>query len=225
MINAILFDLDGTLLDRDRSVRRFAQQQYRRFQSAIDMIPMETYVDEFVRLDARGSVWKDEVYRQLVQRFHLATLDVGVLLADFVQRFQEHCVAFPGTLSTLDELRSSGYALGIVTNGRTELQRSVIRALELVPRMDAVLISEAEGIRKPDPEIFLRAAARVDCSVDRTVYVGDNPVADVAGARAAGLYGIWKRDPYWPPPKDADAIIDALPELPAAVARIATASR
>jgi putative hydrolase of the HAD superfamily len=63
--------------------------------------------------------------------------------------------------------------------------------------MDAILISETEGLRKPDPELFQRAAGRVGASVDRCCFVGDHPSVDVAGAMAAGLQAFWKRTSYW----------------------------
>jgi putative hydrolase of the HAD superfamily len=46
------------------------------------------------------------------------------------------------------------------------------------------------------------------------VYVGDHPNADIAGAKAAGMRTIWKRDRYWGECQTADAVIEELPELP-----------
>jgi putative hydrolase of the HAD superfamily len=53
-----------------------------------------------------------------------------------------------------------------------------------------------------------------DTSV-KCMFVGDHPLVDVAGARAAGLTAVWKRDVYWEPPTGADAVIDELHELAA----------
>jgi putative hydrolase of the HAD superfamily len=113
-----------------------------------------------------------------------------------------------------------GFALGIISNGHGAFQLATVQALGIEQYLSAVLISEFEGVRKPDPAIFQRAVARLGASVDRAVYVGDNPVADVAGARAAGLRAVWKRDPLWPPPTDLDAAIDDLIELPEVVRRL-----
>jgi putative hydrolase of the HAD superfamily len=59
--------------------------------------------------------------------------------------------------------------------------------------------------------------------VSRAVFVGDHPVADVAGARGAGMRAIWKRDPAWPPPVEADAIVDDLGDLLSMIRRLAAA--
>jgi putative hydrolase of the HAD superfamily len=79
--------------------------------------------------------------------------------------------------------------------------------------MDVVLISESIGIRKPDPRIFAEALAQMGVSPASAMYVGDNPEADVVGARRSGLLAIWKRDRYWVEPEDADGVIDDLGEL------------
>jgi putative hydrolase of the HAD superfamily len=63
--------------------------------------------------------------------------------------------------------------------------------------MDAVLVSESEGVSKPAREIFERAAARVGVPVQECCYVGDHPELDVAGATAAAMLAVWKRTPYW----------------------------
>jgi putative hydrolase of the HAD superfamily len=54
-----------------------------------------------------------------------------------------------------------------------------------------LLSSESVGIGKPDPAIFLHAAERLGCEPAQCWYVGDHPVNDVVGARAAGMNAIW----------------------------------
>jgi FMN phosphatase YigB (HAD superfamily) len=53
------------------------------------------------------------------------------------------------------------------------------------------MVSEADGVRKPDPEIFLRAAAQLETGADEVVFLGDNPQADIAGAQRCGMKAIW----------------------------------
>ena len=88
-------------------------------------------------------------------------------------------------------LRSSGRALGLITNGETEFQSRHIQALGLRELMDVILISEAEGLRKPDPALFLRAAGRLNVAPAHCLFVGDSPVADILGAGAAGMRTAW----------------------------------
>jgi len=62
---------------------------------------------------------------------------------------------------------------------------------------DTVLISESEGVRKPDLAIFQRALERCGVEPCQALFVGDYPEMDVAGAVHAGLTAVWKFVPYW----------------------------
>ena len=95
-----------------------------------------------------------------------------------------------GTLFDRDataELRRRGKRLGIVSNGTALVQNAAIDALGIRDAMDAILISETEGIRKPHADIFHRAASRVGVPSNECCFIGDHPTVDIAGAEAAGL--------------------------------------
>ena len=115
-------------------------------------------------------------------------------------------------MGTLAELRRRGKRLGIVTNGAAAVQNAAIDALGIRDAIDVILISETEGIRKPQADIFHRAAARAGVAPGECCFVGDHPTVDIAGAEAAGLRGIWKRTSYWAPAVPVPTI-DSLPEL------------
>ena len=102
----------------------------------------------------------------------------------------------------------------MITNGRTVFQSRSIEGLGIESYFDTILISEAEQTRKPQPEIFQRAVSRLKATVDTSVYIGDNPQADIIGAKNAGMKAVWKRNKFWTQPKEADAIIDELDEIP-----------
>ena len=78
------------------------------------------------------------------------------------------------------------------------------------------LISAEEKIRKPDPEIFIRAADRLGVCAAECVFLGDNPQADIGGAHSAGMKTVWvKRHFPWPEGLSItpDYIVGALTEL------------
>ncbi|RBP46412.1 putative hydrolase of the HAD superfamily [Roseimicrobium gellanilyticum] len=212
MIRAVFFDLDRTLLDRDTSFAAFASAQHGRFAHRMPGIDVRTYVDRLVSLDALGSVWKDVVYQRLIPDLGIAGVEWEELFADFDAHIAEHYVPFPALSEVLAAL-SREYALGIITNGKGEFQQRTIRALGIGHYFQTLLISEMEGVRKPEAEIFHRAVAHLGCRPSEAVYVGDNPEADVRAARAAGWKAIWKRNAAFAEP-GADGIIDRLEELP-----------
>ena len=95
--------------------------------------------------------------------------------------------------------RERGLKLAVITNGENAMQRRKMAAMGVEQFFDAVLVSEDEGVRKPDAEIFRRALARCGVAAHEAVFVGDHPVADVEGAQRAGLTAVWKFVPYWQP--------------------------
>ena len=213
MIRAVIFDLDGTLLDRDASIKSFVTAQYDRLSYALEHIDRQDYLTRFVELDNRGHVWKDKVYQNLVQEFAITQVTWQDLLDDYETQFSDRCIAFPHLIEMLGLLRQQNYLLGMITNGRTIFQSKSIAGLSIKKYFDTILISEAEQIRKPQPEIFARAVSRLQVSAAASVYIGDNPQADIAGAKNAGLKAIWKRDCFWQQPKEADAIVNGLDEI------------
>jgi putative hydrolase of the HAD superfamily len=213
MIKACLFALDGTLLDRERSLERFLIGQYHRLRHQWEHVPQDKFMQRFFQLDQRGYVWKDYVYRGLVEEFSLNGVGWEELLADYVNHFREACVPFHGAADILHRLRDKGIRLALVTNGRGWFQTGNIRALGIESYFDAILISEWEGVAKPSPEIFHRALDRLGVEPAEAVFVGDHPVNDIAAARAVGMKAVWKRDPIWPEPVEVDGVIDELGEL------------
>ena len=207
-----MFDLDGTLLNRDASVKQFIKLQYYRLHEWLGHIPKELYISRFTELDAKGNVWKDKVYQQLVQEFNI-NITWQQLLQDYIDEFQNSCIPFANLFNMLESVKSRSCRLGIITNGRGLFQMKNMKALGIVTYFDTILVSEWEGIKKPNPGIFRRALKQMEVSPHESLYVGDHPENDVQGAQAVGMYGVWKKDNY----RDsvgADFVIDDLIELP-----------
>ena len=214
MIKAVIFDLDGTLLNRDKSVKKFIDNQYDRLNKWINHIPKEDYVTRFIELDNRGYVWKDKVYQQLTDEFEIRGVTWEALLQDYISHFKNHCEPFPNLFDLLEELRNNQLILGIITNGMGQFQMDNIKALGIEQYFDAILVSEWEGLKKPDPTIFLRALYQLNVSPNQSAYVGDHPENDVKASQKAGMNGIWKKDTQWSN-VGAEFMIDDLMELPA----------
>ena len=220
MLKAVLFDLDGTLLDRERSLLRFIRHQYERFPQFLGHLPQTNYVNKFIELDGYGSVWKDQVYQQLVTEFELDPISGTMLLEDYEENFHHSCIGFAGLQEMLNTLKKEGYKLGIITNGRDLFQQKTIKALGIVEMFEVVLISEREGVRKPDREIFERGLKALGVLAEAAVFVGDNPQADIEGAQAVGLRGIWKANEHWRECATADGVFETLEELPGLIEKL-----
>lgn len=212
-ISAVLFDLDDTLHDRAGSLAAFlADQHHRRFAGRIGL---DVFVRRFLALDANGASPKSEVYPALLAEFGWDLREADRLVGDYAEGFQAFARPRPGARAALASLRALGLRLAVVSNGWTRFQRATLDALDLGQALDAVLISEAEGVRKPDPRIFRRAAERLDAPPEACLFVGDNPRADIGGARDAGMRTAWIPGAMpWPEGlARADIEISALGEL------------
>jgi len=214
VLKVVLFDLDGTLLNRDESVRRFIHDQYARLKGHLTGIEERDYVTRFIELDQHGYRWKDVVYNQLIQEFEISGITRQELLDDYVNQFQHFCVAFPNLKPMLSALKARGLRLGIITNGFGELQMKSIHGLGIRDYFDCVLVSEWEGMKKPDPALFHRALERLDVTAGTAMYVGDHALHDIQAAKRVGMRTVWKRNDRWAESEaDADESIDDLSEL------------
>jgi len=219
MIKAVIFDLDGTLLYRDASVQKFIDNQYDRLTKWVGHLPKGKYTSRFIELDCRGYVWKDKVYQQLVNEFNITGITWESMLQDYLEQFKNNCVPFPNLNSMLNELKSKSIKLGIITNGKGQFQMDNIKALGIEKYFEAIIVSEWEGIKKPDPQIFKKVLEQLNVSPHESMYVGDHPENDVKAAQKVGMKGIWKRDPQWDN-VETDFIIDDLAELSLIIERV-----
>ncbi|MED4017154.1 HAD family hydrolase [Sutcliffiella cohnii] len=197
MIKAVLFDLDGTLLNRDESLKSFILDQYSRLYDGLGHINKKQFTERFITLDNHGYVWKDKVYAQLIEEFDIQDYTVNFLLEDYMKHFKNHCIPFPNLIEMLRKLQNLGCSLGIISNGMTEFQLHNIRALGIESYFQTILISEKEGLRKPDPLIFQKALEQMKVSANECLFVGDHPENDVRASKKVGMTSVWKKDTYW----------------------------
>ena len=126
---------------------------------------------------------------------------------------------FDDAIETLEALRSRGYRLGCVTN-RPFGGPAFVKEVEehgLAQLLDAMSVSCDIGYMKPHPKIYEHALEALDVQPQETVMVGDSLRADVAGAQALGMTGVWRTYPGIREQVDGvepDFVVDELLEIP-----------
>ncbi len=196
-LRAILFDLDGTLLD-----------------TAPDMVRALNCLC----LEQRRETLPFDALRASVSHGSARLLQIGFPDADARQfaalqhRFLEiyraalstHTRLFNGMDAVLAELERRGLALGIVTNKPGWLTEPLLAQLELRERFACVVSGDTLSARKPDPLPMLHAARLAGAPAGECVYVGDAE-RDVQAAHAAGMEALVATYGYLHPEEDWQA--------------------
>ena len=131
-----------------------------------------------------------------------------------------------GTVEALASLATDGYRLGCVTNtlAGTAAIRAMLRKHDLADLMGSVVVSADEGWRKPHRSLFEKAMRELAAAPRESVFVGDSPVHDIGGAKAAGMFAVLTRQyaarPYEGIDPQPDAVIDHVRELPRVIAML-----
>jgi len=189
-MKAVLFDLDETLLDRTASLRDFVVWQAQGMLRNSISDP-QAFVQRFIELDNHGKVWKDKVYESLIEEFAIQGWSVDELLQVYILCFSAFSKPKKGAIEAVITLKEQGYKLGLVSNGKTPFQERNFNALGISDLFDAIIVSEAVNYRKPDIEIFELACQRLGVLTAESVFVGDNPVADIGGACSCGMFTVF----------------------------------
>lgn len=220
-MRAVIFDLDQTLLDRDKSLLDFLKWQCEGMLKPY-LNDQEAFISRFVELDANGSVWKDKVYSALIREFQIEEWSCAELLSVYENCFCAFSVPKPGALDALGVI-CTRYKIGLVSNGMTPFQERNFRGLGVASLFESVIVSSAVNLRKPDSAIFHLACSELGVRPDEAVYVGDNPVADVEGAKDAGLRTIFIPSSIHPQCEAADASCGDMRELPRIIDEVVNA--
>jgi putative hydrolase of the HAD superfamily len=113
----------------------------------------------------------------------------------------------------LEALKRKSVKLGIITNGKGQFQMHSIKALGIENYFHTILISEWEGISKPDPRLFQKALDQLKVLANESVFVGDHPRNDIQAAQKIGMKTIWKKDEAYKS-AEADFVIEDLKSIP-----------
>lgn len=215
-MKAIIFGLDETLVDRTATVMNFLDEQYERFSDQLTC-PKDTFIDSVMTHQKNGYADKLVAYKQ-------ACSEHGVLIAedlfqDFKARYGSEAVCFPGVSSTLEKL-SADYSLAIITNGRSSGQNKKIDSIGIRHFFASIKISEEEGIKKPNEEIYRLCLRDLGLPAPDCLFIGDNPAVDVITPKNMGMKAVWVRSIHYDEPDEADAVVGSIVELPNLIARM-----
>ena len=174
---AVLFDLDGTLVD-SYSALTDAVNHARRIEGLHDL--SASRIRELVG---------DGVETLLQRAFERNDISSSII-SSFEQRYDEICCQESKVLSevasTLDALAGLGIEMAVCTNKPTFFSRKILEFLNLSRHFRAIVGPDLAGARKPDARHLTYTLDSVRCSRTEALFVGDMPV-DVRAARNSGI--------------------------------------
>jgi N-acetyl-D-muramate 6-phosphate phosphatase len=176
---AVLFDLDGTLIDSAPDLGAAADQM--RTDRGLAPLPMERY-RPMAGAGARG---------MLGVAFDITpdAPDFAPLREEFFLNYEARMMrtrAFEGVAELVAALRARGLQWGVVTNKSVRFTEPLTRAMPLFATARAIVSGDTTPYAKPHPEPLFEAARQLGVAPERCIYVGDDE-RDMAAGRAAGM--------------------------------------
>ncbi len=211
-LRAMLFDLDGTLVDTAADFTAVLDDMTRA--AGTRPVPYDA-IHQTVSNGARALVELAFGITQEDPQFqsHLATL-----LALYSQRIEDtQATLYPGMDSLLQKMEAKDIKWGVVTNKPVLYARPLLANLQLLERCASLVCPDDVTHTKPHPEPLLLACTQLGLRPENVIYVGDHP-RDIEAGNAAGMYTIAVTYGYLPaqPPVDtwgADLIIDRVEQI------------
>lgn len=207
-VRAVLFDVDGTLLDTREYI-------FRAFEHSLGVhgfpIPARSGISRVI-----GSPILD-CYRALTGSGEDDIERLAASHREFQFAHFELSVPFPNVSETLARLKERGLKLGAVTNRFSQSVIPTLSSAGLTHFFDTLVCLDQVERPKPDPMHLLKALASLDEQPPNAVMVGDSPI-DIEAGKNAGtktVFVTYGFHSYLPPELSADAIIGDIKELPA----------
>jgi putative hydrolase of the HAD superfamily len=231
-VNALLLDLDDTLLDYSGGVDESWAEACRtcctpRGHDAARLIealgPTRRWFWDDTERHRTARVNMQDAWTQIVayamERIALVDPDLATTVAeDFAARRRDRMCLFPDAIECLEGFRRKGIGLALVTNGDARQQRYKIERWDLAKYFDAMVIEGEFGVGKPDAAVYRHVLGKLGVPPADACMVGDNLEFDVDGPQRLGVRGFWlDRDGRGLPAESSIRpwrIIRSLTELP-----------
>ncbi len=179
-IHAVLFDLDGTLVDSAPELGAAADKM--RVDRGLPSLPLAKY-RPMAGAGARG---------MLGIAFGITPdmPDFAVLREEFFRNYEARMLlnthVFEGVADLIGSLRTQQLAWGIVTNKSKRFTEPLVQSIDVFSSAGAVVSGDTTPFSKPHPEPLFEAARRLGLDPARCIYVGDDE-RDIVAGRAAGM--------------------------------------
>ena len=189
----MLFDLDNTLLNRDKAVDKMFLMILEECYEDVKHSAKNEMLQKFKEYDNKGYGNSDKIkvlesfFDEFPPRYKLPRNDIQ----DFWNNNFPLCFSInQNTINIINALKRH-VKVAIITNGSTQRQKAKIVNTNLNSCFDIVIISEEVGFNKPDKRIFELALNKLNVQPEEALLVGDDIEKDIGGCQNANMKGIW----------------------------------
>lgn len=213
MIQAIYFDLDGTLFDDRQYVRAGLLQAAENLEDRVGVNIADELLNAYFSRNIREKTFDTVLKEEGLPPELVSTL------VDAYHDNEAKLVPFPEATKTLENLHKE-YQIGLITGGTNGRQK--LRRLNLERYFEVVIVTSDQNVTKRDAVPFEEALDTLDVSAEEAVFVGDRPSLDFIQPNRLGMYTVRVRTGQYKEtaaPENArpDITIDTLCELPSAL--------
>lgn len=190
---AMLFDLDGTLLNRDSAVDKMFLIILEKCYEHVELSAKSEMLQKFKEYDHKcyGFSDKTRVLEPFFDRFPPKYRLPNNYIQDFWNENFPNCFSMnQDTVNIINTIKLH-VKVAIITNGSTLRQKAKIMNTHLNRCFDTIIVSEEAGFRKPDKRIFDFTLNKLNVQPDAALFVGDDLEKDILGCQNANIKGIW----------------------------------
>ena len=188
MIKAIIFDLDNTLIDRQKAFKEMLERKFHILFDDEELI--QKMINDILKWDNNGTVERIDVFKKWAEVYHITKISPEQLDKEWSNESGSVAFLFDDVRDTLKELKKK-YKIAVLTNGNASSQRRKLNTINIYDLLDYSLVSSEYGVRKPDKQIFEYTAIQLDLKTEECSYVGDNYKIDILGSRNAGMLPVF----------------------------------
>lgn len=195
MIEGILFDMDGTLYDYDKTNMIALETLFNHISNEHSKLTYQTIKEAFTSIikNIKSSSnyackFNKSVYiKQLVETLQIPLSYIEKYLSLYNTIFKEHLFLYNGVTELFRYLYSKKIKIGIISNNKFEQQYQKLVDLELIQYINVIQTSDEVGYEKPHPSIFLQAIYKMKIIPEHIMYIGDNMEHDIIPAIQFGM--------------------------------------
>jgi len=238
-LRAVVFDLGGTLVHHSTDFDKLIKSAHQSMRDYLVREGMAVELDDvakvsnevystyssfaeksFIELDARI------LYSAILYKLNIADYSDQGLITGTINSFYGPIVddyhIFNDVKDVLGELADDGLRLGLVTNNHsTDFHLRLLGKFDLEKFFDAIVVSSELGVRKPHKRAFLHCLRELGVKGVNALFVGDDPLQDIQGAKNAGMRCIWvKRKEHEDMPTEPDRTVQSIRQAEEIIAHL-----